>query len=311
MKKVVAVAPYNHGVNFKMQAYDAWVKMGGETMPSHYPWRLFHRFAYNYELPTIPKNNDIAQLRFVEPVSLSFDTFPDYTRYEISPLVWDCWPIYFEKTCKWLKRHQVHTAIFTSSQTADRMRERLPYMNIIWCAEALNDSGYKKGMPLKERSIDVLEFGRSNENVVRAENLIKQGLNYICTKQDGKFVYTNEQLCEAMGKAKVTITLPRSMTHPEIAGDVETLTQRYWECMFSRMVMVGHAPKELVDFIGYNPVVELKSNVSSEALVADVVEHIGDYQGLVDRNRETAERLGSWNVRMKWLMNELSAVYKI
>ena len=76
MKKVVAVAPYNHGVNFKMQAYNAWVKIGGETMPSHYPWRLFHRFAYNYELPTIPKNNDIAQLRFVEPISLSFDTFP-------------------------------------------------------------------------------------------------------------------------------------------------------------------------------------------------------------------------------------------
>ena len=114
MKKVVAVAPYNHGINFKMQVYDAWVKMGGGTMQSNYPWRLFHRFAYNYELPTIPKNNDIAQLRFVEPVSLSFDTFPDYARYEIIPLVWDCWPIYFEKTCRWFVKHDVKTAIFTS-----------------------------------------------------------------------------------------------------------------------------------------------------------------------------------------------------
>ena len=30
---------------------------------------------------------------------------------------------------------------------------------------------------------------------------------------------------------------------------------------------------------------------------------------LVDKNRETAERLGSWNVRMKWLMGELANLY--
>ena len=55
MKQVFAVAPYNHGINFKMQAYDAWVKMGGRIMPSRYPWRAFHKFAYNYELPAIIK----------------------------------------------------------------------------------------------------------------------------------------------------------------------------------------------------------------------------------------------------------------
>jgi len=75
--------------------------------------------------------------------------------------------------------------------------------------------------------------------------------------------------------------------------------------MFSRMVMVGHAPQELVDFIGYNPVIELREEISAEALIRDVLEHIDDYQELVGKNRETAERLGSWDVRMKWLMEEL------
>ena len=75
--------------------------------------------------------------------------------------------------------------------------------------------------------------------------------------------------------------------------------------MFSRMVMVGHAPQELVDFIGYNPVIELRKEISAEALIRDVLEHIDDYQELVDKNRETAERLGSWDVRMEWLMEKL------
>lgn len=110
---------------------------------------------------------------------------------------------------------------------------------------------------------------------------------------------------------KVTITLPRSMTQPEVAGDIETLTQRYWECMFSRMVMVGHAPQELIDFIGYNPVIELTDKISPEELIADVIEHIEDYQVLIDKNRETAEKLGSWDVRMKWLMSELAEYYQI
>lgn len=88
-----------------------------------------------------------------------------------------------------------------------------------------------------------------------------------------------------------------------------TLTQRYWECMFSRMVMVGHAPQELIDFIGYNPVIELSDKISPEELIANVIEHIEDYQVLVDKNRETAERLGSWDVRMKWLMGELANLY--
>ena len=173
------------------------------------------------------------------------------------------------------------------------------------------------GWLLKERNIDLLEFGRSNDKVFKAEQLESIfdnnncSLNHVCTKQNGKFIYTNEQLYEAMGNAKVTIALPRSITQPEIAGDIETLTQRYWECMFSRMVMVGHAPQELIDFIGYNPVIELSVKISPEEQIANVIEHIEDYQSLVDKNRETAEKLGSWDVRMKWLMTQLQEYYLI
>ena len=304
-KKILkAVSPFIHPsfLNFKMMPYEAWKRNGGGVAKAHYPWRWLHGAAYRWELPTIWKCRKEARLRFVEPVSLKFDSFPDYARYEVVPMFWDCWPRYFEMTCEWLRKHQVRTAIFSSRMTAERMHKRFPDMEIIWCPEAVDGDVYQKGKLLKDRTIDLLEFGRSNEKVLQAGAL---SLNHVCTKQNGKFIYTNEQLYQAMGDAKVTIALPRSMTQPEMAGDIETLTQRYWECMFSRMVMVGHAPQELVDFIGYNPVIELREEISAEALIRDVLEHIDDYQELVDKNRETAERLGSWNVRMKWLMEEL------
>ena len=111
-----------------------------------------------------------------------------------------------------------------------------------------------------------------------------------------------------MADARIAIALPRSMTQPEVAGDIETLTQRYWECMLSRMVMLGHAPQELVDFIGYNPVIELCEDTPAEKLITDVLSHISDYQPLVDRNRETALRIGTWRVRMKMVMEWLESV---
>lgn len=327
MKKILkAVSPFVHPgfLNFKMMSYEAWKRNGGEVAQAHYPWRWLHGAAYRWELPTLWKSKKEARLRFVEPVSLLFDTFPDYARYEVVPMFWDCWPCYFEKTCEWLRRHQVKTTIFSSRQTAEKMQERFSgknkgwqKLNVIWCPEAVDDSVYQKGKLLKDRNIDLLEFGRSNDKVFKAYQLESifdnknRSLDHVCTKQNGKFVYTNEQLYEAMGNAKVTIALPRSITQPEIAGDIETLTQRYWECMFSRMVMVGHAPQELIDFIGYNPVIELIDKISAEEQIADVIEHIEDYQSLVDKNYETAERLGSWNVRMKWLMGELEEDYRL
>lgn len=303
MKVVKAVVPYSHGINFKMQVYDAWVKAGGQTMRSHYPWRMFHRFAFDYELPTIHKSKNIAQLRFVEPVSINFDTFSDYVRYEIIPFIWDCWPRYFDKTCEWFKRHGVKTAIFTSSQTAERMRQRFPEMNIYWCPEGIDTSRYAEGKELKERQIDLLEFGRTNDKVFKAA--LPPKVKHVCTLQNGKYIYTNEELFRAMGDAKVTITLPRSITQPEIAGDVETLTQRYWECMLSRMVMVGHAPKELVELIGYNPVIEIDHN-DPNGQICHILNHITDYKNLTDRNRETALLKGGWDTRMKGVMTFLT-----
>ena len=327
-KKIIlkAVSPYIHPgfLNFKLAPFEVWERLGGDVARIHYPPKYLHGAAFRWELPTIWKSKKEARLRFVEPVSLLFDTFPDYARYEIVPMFWDCWPCYFEKICEWLRRHQVKTAIFSSRQTAEKMQERFSgknkgwqEINVIWCPEAVDDSVYQKGMLLKDRNIDLLEFGRSNDKVFKADQLKSvfdnknRNLNHVCTKQNGKFIYTNEQLYEAMGNAKVTIALPRSITQPEIAGDIETLTQRYWECMFSRMVMVGHAPQELIDFIGYNPVIELSDKISPEELIADVIEHIEDYQSLVDKNHDTAVKLGSWNVRMKWLMGELSDLYML
>ena len=298
MKTVKAVQPYIHPefLNFKLAPYEAWRQLGGQVAAAHYPVRLLHGYAFRYDLPTICKSTKEARLRFVEPVSVTFDTFPDHARYEIIPMVWDCWPRYFEKMCRWLEKYRVQTALFTSSQTAERMRQRFPQMQVLHCPEAVDPECYLAGPQLRDRSIDLLEFGRSNGALFRTA--LPDSVNHVCTNRNGVYIYDNAALYEAMSRSKITIALPRSWTHPELAGDVETLTQRYWESMLSRIVPVGHAPRELVELVGYNPVVELDPEHAAEQ-ITDMLAHIDDYQELVDRNWAAALQHGTWRGRMQ------------
>lgn len=306
MKKVKAVQPYDRGtnLNFKMAPYEAWVNLGGEVAKSHYPLRPFHRFAYNFEIPSFDalKSSKETRLRFVEPFSIFFDAYPDYARYEIIPMMWDCWPKYYDRIVHWFKKHGVKTAIISSSTNANAIQRLCPEMNIMYCPEAIDTSSYPEGLPLTERKIDLLEFGRSNKNVIKTE--LPKNINHICTLINGKYIFTNDELKQALGNTKITIALPCSITDPKFCGGVETMTQRYWESMLSRVIMLGHAPKELTDLIGYNPVIELDFNHVNEQ-IESILTRIEDYQELADKNRKNALEKGDWSQRIPNIMSFL------
>ena len=306
-KIVKAVAPFHRKgiIDFKKGAYDAWLSVGGKTATTHYPPNLIWGWFYNHELPSFPKSKYEARLRFIEPITRKQDAFPDYMRYEIIPMIWDCWPCLDNRISSWITKHQIKTAIFTSQQNAERIQKRFPQMNILVVTEGIDSSKYLPGKNLAERKIDLLEFGRSNENVLTVQ--LPSHIRHICTRKNGKYIYSDEELFLAMSDAKLTISLPRCDTDPKIAGNVETLTQRYWENMLSRIVMVGRAPSELINYIGYNPVIPL-DNTNANEQIRDILSHIDDYQELVDRNRETALRMAPWDIRMKKVMDWLQGL---
>ena len=336
MKQVKAVAPYihKHFVNFKSAPYEAWVKLGGQVAPAHYPPRWLHGVVFRCELPRWIKSlcwsgifnsqfsifnfRDSARLRFVEPVSLYFDAFPDYALYEVIPFFWDVWPQDFEKVCKWLKRHEVKTAFFTSSQTVAKIKARFPKMNVIWCPEAIDTEVYKAGKPLKVRRYDYLEYGRCSRAI--DSSTFEGGLS-ILSNGNGEILNTRGKLIDALADSRINMCLTRLDTNPEEAGDIDTLTQRYWECMLSGCIVIGRAPKELVDMIGYNPVIDLhlekchsqnEKNQRTYHKIQEILSDIELYQELVDKNRKMALKHGDWSVRMKFVMEQLASLgYKI
>lgn len=303
-KSVVAVKPYiwQNNSNFKIAPYEAWVKCGGKTATPHYPPRILHGIAFRMELPQWFKSKKEARLRFVEGASIRLDTYPDAFFYEVIPVIWDCWPIFWADTEKWFRKHDVRTAIFTSSQTADEFRCRFPKMNILSITEGIETHLYKNEKPLKERSIDFLQYGRVTKFL---KNLRLEGkLKVVSSSGENSLIGTREQLIEYLLDAKIVLSIPRCDMQPEIANGIETLTQRYWECMLSGVVIIGHAPQELTNLIGYNPVIDLDDQ-NIEGQLVDIVENIDKYQELVNKNRITALKYADWNIRIKQIFDWL------
>lgn len=306
MKKVFAVEPYTEPGRpiFKIYAYNAWKSLGGSVKPSHIPWRIFHHFAFRYQLPVFYHNDTEARLRFIQPISINFDTFPDHAQYEIIPFVWDCWPGVFEKTCKWFIKNKIRTAIFTSSQTAALMKDRFPNMNILAVTEGIDTNVYNGGMPLKDRKTDILIYGRPIKNIIDHHfpaNLSTYRLGGLKGK---KLIHTQADLVEKLSDTRIVFAFPQSLTNPEQAGNIETLTQRYWEGMLSRCVMIGHAPNELVNLLGYNPIIEYSKGNQNEQ-ISEIIDNIESYQSKVDKNREMALKFGNWNFSVNKLMSFL------
>lgn len=309
-KTVKAVKPfiYKNNSNFKLAVYKAW-ESAGYGVVAHRPFRhLYKSLSYHIDPPSVCQSNKVAHLCLAEGASLPFDAFPDYVYAEVIPMIWDCWPDKFEQVESWIRKHHVRSAIFTSSQTAERMKACIPNLNVLTVTEGIETDLYKPGKKLSERQIDYLEFGRCSK-VINTDVLRKEAKS-LSSRNEAGALQTRQQLINALSHSKTTIALTRNDTQPETAQGIETLTQRYWECMLSRVVMVGHAPEELVSLMGYNPVVEvpLNGNVSETYTekILEILQHINDYQPLVDRNRDTALKLGDWAVRVKaieeWLV---------
>ena len=299
MKKIVIICPHIHKkeLSFQLNLYEEWIKTGVRHKKSNCPaWRWLFHIVRRICFPRLCEISKEAHVVFVGGGSINWGAWPDYMFYEIIPIIWDCWPIYFDKVFRFIEKNKVRTVVVTSRQVAEILKERFSYLNVLAISEGINISFYMEGDLLVNRKIDLLEYGRQNQNIPNL-NLSKMG--FVHLKSNGRQLFPNEQsFIEALSNTKVTLAFPRCVTNPEIAGNIETLTQRYWENMLSRVVMVGKAPSELIDLIGYNPVVDIDP-VDSQNQLYSILNNIDSYQELVDKNRQVAIKYSTWMSRIE------------
>lgn len=270
--------------------------------------RILKKILSRCKIPSLIKKNE-AIIITSSGNGLNYNAFP-YYRHEIIPMLWDVWPHTWNNLYKDLKRYNCRIVFVTASYMAEKLAAELG-IETYWIPEGIDINDYSKGKDLEYRPIDVYELGRQLESyhLILKNTLSKGQLVGNEYNSDGslaKLAYpTAQALLENLNRTKIIISFPQTDTHPQRVGNIETLTQRYWEAMLSGCLILGRAPKELIDFIGYNPVIDIKWG-NPEKQIVSILNNIKEYQPLVNKNYETARNLASWDLRTRQIKKILS-----
>ena len=236
------------------------------------------------------------------------DIFPAGFNWRIIPWIYDCWEPDFNKWERLLRRLRITTAFFSARLAAEEFSNRLPNVACHWLPEAVDPSFYDPGRLLSGRPIDVLDIGRRFE---RMHSLLDSGLRTAgiihrsgpLRSPDGRTGH--DALRAALASTRMPICYPKSLTHPNQAGRVETATYRYFEGFASRCLVVGQCPAELRDLWGFNPVADVDPSAPLETII-ELARSIERHQELVDKNYARLMEAGCWVHRACTALNILS-----
>jgi hypothetical protein len=221
--------------------------------------------------------------------------------------IFDAWPNVQPEIIKYIKDFDISYIFTPSLQMRDQLQLALPNKNCFWIPEAGAPQKHKY-QSFNNKTIDVLCLGRKDENY---HQKIKNGLaianrKYVYEKIKGQVIFPErEDFIEALASTKISICIPSNITHPERVGGIETTTARYFESMCSKCLIVGKAPKELIDLFGYNPIIEIDYTNPCQQL-DDILTNFDYYIPLIERNYLTVLNNHTWEDRWNDIKEILS-----
>lgn len=224
--------------------------------------------------------------------------FPYFFRNGIKAIyLFDAWPRYYSYITRFINDFSVDYVFISSSQSATVLNNLIEGNKVYWLPEGIRSGDYKYYNP-DEKENDVISFGRLYKSYHQKikHPLLKGDYKYIFS-EDGQLIFPDKNsLVEGLARSKISICFPRNITHPESAGEIETMTIRYLQSMASKCLVLGKAPQEMIDLFGYNPVIEIDMENAS-AQIINILKNYKDYFDLIEKNYRTVIEKHTWAKR--------------
>jgi hypothetical protein len=197
--------------------------------------------------------------------------------------MFDAWPPdYFPHIEEHIKKLKISHIFFSSKQVTEIFRDK-QVPNCYWIPEAVDNKKYHF-YDYAKKDIDIIQFGRKYDFV--HEELLKK-LNAGVFKymvSDGKLLFNSDaEFKEGLARTKISLCFPASLTHPEKANGISTMTTRYLQSMASKCLVVGIMPDEMKELFGYTPIVELNLEDPGSHL-CNILDDFSSYIPLIEKN---------------------------
>lgn len=207
---------------------------------------------------------------------------------------------------------KINLSFLSIKKAAEYFNSRgIPNFIAYWVPEAINSKNFSWS-ELAERKIDILQYGRRWEWVHKKlfPFCNRHNINYQYPAADKRIspqFKNRKELAHALSRTKIAICVPRTITHPE-NFDLDTVTTRYFECMASKCLVLGRAPKDLIELFGYNPVVEVDCNDICRQ-VKYLITNYHKYSDMIERNYDEILRKHQWKHRINEMKRIIYEAY--
>ena len=218
----------------------------------------------------------------------------------------DAWTNDQPEIIDFIQQYKINQVFVSASQAAIELNEKLERSLANWIPEGIDVSVYKQ-FPYNQKDIDVIQIGRKydwyHEQILPVFS--ETNKVYLYEKTKGTIIFpTREEFINGLARSKISVCFPSNITHPERAGGIETMTNRYLQSMASKCLIVGHAPQEMIELFVYNPVVEIDWDAPMEQLKT-ILDHYSDYIPLIEKNYEVVSKYHTWDNRWERIKNLL------
>jgi len=231
-----------------------------------------------------------------------------FTCHNRSIYLFDAWPHDYDKIVSFVETFKINFVFVSASQSAKVLNGILGNRTIVnWVPEGINPQEYKFNS-FENKNIDVLALGRKYD--LYHEKILpyfeNNAVTYLYEKVKGQLIFfSRQEFINGLANAKISICVPSSITHPERSGNVETMTIRYLQSMASKCLVIGHAPKEMIELFGYNPVIEIDMDEPVEQ-IKTILSKYSNYIEFVEKNYKTVCKHHTWLNRWTIIKNSLS-----
>lgn len=281
--------------------------------------RFLYRFRKKFGFPDLSKN---LYYYFFKPfndknhlfsIMMGWDLYKCLSHFSVSGhyksiYLFDTWEKDHEPITYFIKYLHIDYVFVSSSQSAKLLRQKTNNNNNIhWIPEAIVRSEYRF-LPHQNKKIDVLALGRKYDyyHLLIKDKLKELGITYLYEKEKGEIIFpTHTEFIEGLSNTKISICIPSSITHPERAGNIETMTVRYLQSMASKCLVLGHAPKEMVELFGYNPVLEIDYN-DPVGQIQSILQNYDSYNHLIEKNYFVVVTNHTWQKRWE----QIKSIYQ-
>jgi hypothetical protein len=227
------------------------------------------------------------------------------TKHGRSVFLFDAWPCDFEKITNFANRYKIDFLFITASESVKLLGSSIKNTIVSWIPEGINPTEYKQNVQIIDKTIDVLALGRKYDfyHDMIVDALAEKGYAYLYELNKGELIFpTRQDFIEGLAKTKISICVPSSVTHPERSGDIETMTIRYLQSMVSKCLVLGHAPKEMIELFGYNPVIEINMSDPVGQIEA-ILKDFDIYIPLIEKNYQQVLQHHTWSNRWNQMKN--------